>query len=1581
MVPTSEPIPSDARSALGSFSGPTRAWFRSAFGNPTPAQALGWPPITAGRNTLVLAPTGSGKTLAALLGVLDRLIAAPAPAALRRCRVLYVSPLKALSADVERNLRVPLAGISSFSRRMGIEPPELTVAVRTGDTAADERRKMHRAPPDVLVTTPESLYLILTSRAQSILETVEVVVVDEVHSLVGNKRGAHLALSLERLERLVRSAGGPSPQRIGCSATQRPAEEAARFLGGQEVSLGPNGEPLTSAPRPVHIVEAGAGRDMDLRIVVPVEDMARLGSVLAVPGQEPAPLLSGPAAGDPESRASIWPHVEPALARLVQEHRSTLVFVDSRRLAERLAARLGDIVGPGMVRAYHGSMSREQRSDLEEQLKAGRLPALVATSALELGIDMGQVDLVVQVGAPGSVSSGLQRVGRAGHRIGEPSTGRIFPKFRHDLLVASACAMRMRNGDVEPTEAPRNPLDVVAQQVIAMVVAEELRSVPRDVAGRSWSTAPHAAGHMTAEGSQESGAAGGSGGAGGAGEVGDRPASPGGMPVLDVRAMVHSAYPFATLSGAALDSVIGLCTGAYPSDEFASLRPALRWDREAGTLHARRGTRMLALVSGGTIPDRGTYRVSTPEGGRVGELDEEMVYECRVGETFVLGASTWRILDISRDSVVVEPAPGIPGKVPFWRGDQAPRPFELGRAVGAFTAEVGHWDDARLEDRCGLDACGRKNLREYLEAEQEATGGLLPTDKQVVVQRFRDDLGDWRLCILSPFGAKVHAPWAMALEQSLGLKNGAECRAVWTDDGIMLRLADTELPLPAEDVLLPADQLEDLVLARLEHGPLFAARFRENASRSLLLPRRSGRRNPLWQQRQRAADLLAVARKYPSFPIVLETYRECLGDLFDMPALRSLMADLSVGRVRLSQVDVESPSPFAASLAFSYVANFIYDGDSPLAEVRAQVLSLDRAMLTELLGTGDMRDLLHPGALAALEESLARTGKAARARDADDAADLLRVLGDLTPVELWSRCSAALGDVEQLTGTLVGSRRALEVRIAGEMRLIAPEDAGRYRDGLGVSPPAGTPAAFLAHVPDALFQLVRRWARVHGPFCPEDVARRWNVGTGEVSEALARLVAAGTVVTGAFRPGGTGQEWCDAEVLERARQSSLAALRQQAAPVPASDLARFLPTWHGIGPQANRESLRQVVGKLQGLPIPASLLETAILSRRVNGYSAGDLDQMIGTGELVWIGAGSTARRDGKVVLAERDKAAALCYRCGMGPWSEQDRLEGDEHRRIRSLLQRRRACFFPELVRDRPASSVVETLEALWDLVWAGEVTNDSFGVVRAWLAAARPRSSRSGPSRAPHVLRSSAWGVGGPRSSGRWSLLSEELGSAPAPTLATSTLVGVLLERHGVLTRSAVLSEGVRGGFASLYPVLSAMEHSGRVTRGYFVEGLGGSQFALPEAIERLRALRDATSPPLSLAISVTDPANPYGTVLGWPDESVQRIAGSWLVLVDGVPSLAVDRAAKTVRALRAWSEPAGDRWEPAAVEAVAALAAEGPLRRARFARLPPELRPWLVSVGFAEGPVGLEWLRPAIDRGAEGRPGRLQPADARG
>jgi len=1479
--------------ALDRFSPITQRWFAATFPAPTAAQEEGWAAISGGDHTLVLAPTGSGKTLAAFLWALDRLVTTPRPAdERRRLRVLYVSPLKALTYDVERNLRAPLTGIALEADRAGLDPPQVRVGTRTGDTPQADRRDMTRHPPDILITTPESLYLLLTSSARDVLRHVEHVIVDEIHSVAGTKRGAHLALSIERLERLVTTSGHPPPQRIGLSATQRPLDEIARFLGGRR-RAGDGWE-----PRPVTIVDTGVRKQLDIEVIVPVEDMGEIGTMVAPAGADST---------DPTVRTSIWPHIHPRLLELVHAHNSTLIFVNSRRLAERLAARLNELdagqrtpgwsgadkaglsgaahvpAGADLVRAHHGSISREQRLEIEDLLKAGKLPALVATSSLELGIDMGAIDLVVQVEAPTSVASGLQRIGRAGHSVGQPSVGKIFPKYRHDLLVAAVTSARMQAGLIEETRVPRNPVDVLAQQIVAMVAMEDLS-------------------------------------------------------VDEVAAVTGAAYPFAECTPAVLEAVLDMLSGRYPSDEFAELRPRVTWDRLTGMLSIRAGARMIAVTSGGTIPDRGLFGVFTPEGHRVGELDEEYVYESRAGETMILGATTWRIEDITRDRVIVTPAPGEPGRMPYWHGDQVGRPFELGEAVGAFTGAVasGAWDAARLHDECGLDALAAANLIAYVTEEREATGGVVPTDRQIVVERFRDEIGDWRVCILSPFGARVHAPWALAIEHKIQSRLGIEVQTIWSDDGIVVRLPEADDLPPVESVILEPEEIEDLVVGQVASSALFAARFRENAARALLLPRRRpGLRTPLWQMRQRAADLLAVASRYGSFPILLETYRECLRDVFDLPALTSLMESVRSRRVRVVGVDTATPSPFASSLAFSYVANYMYEGDSPVAERRAQALTLDRAMLAELLGADELRELIDAGALAALESSLQHLDESRWARTVDAAHDLLLRLGDLTGDELAARCApgTAFGEA------LVATRRALRVRVAGEERLIAAEDAGRYRDALGVSPPPGVPDAFLSPVGDALVSIVRRWARGRGPFLTGEVAVRFGLAVPAVSAVLSVLEGAGTLVRGEFRPDGTEREWCDQDVLRQLRQRSLAALRREVEPTDQVALARFLPAWHGIGSEAGGvDRLYEVIDQLEGVAIPASVLERDVLTARVHGYSPRLLDELCAAGEVVWVGAGPLGRDDGRVMLFLRGGVVTLPH-VGLT-----ERPSDEEHERLRAVLEARGACFFRELAGADDAT----TVEALWDLVWAGEVTNDSFAPVRAVVGGSS--SARSAPRRGRRPRPGSLTVLGPPRAQGRWTLTAREISSATDATAAAHARAAALLDRHGVLTREAVRGEGTAGGFAGVYPVLRAMEEAGRIRRGYFVAGLGGAQFALPGAVDRLRSHREGDG--RSLVLATTDPANAYGLSLPWPVRGPTRSAGSYVVTVDGLASLYLERGGKGLLALRALD----GAWEELAVRALTGLVTGGRLSRLSLGRFPDELRPPLGAAGFVPTPRGL-------------------------
>ena len=1392
--------------ALDRFTAPARAWFEASFEAPTEVQERGWEAVASGAHTLMCAPTGSGKTLAAFLWSIDRLLTEPAPPQSERCRVLYISPLKALTVDVERNLRAPLRGIAMQAERSGSALESLAVGVRTGDTPSAERARMERHPPDILITTPESLFLLLTSNARRMLTSVRWVIVDEIHSVAATKRGAHLALSLERLSALT----AHEPQRIGLSATQKPLEEVAHFLGGEG--------------RDVHVVDAGRRKTLELRVEVPVEDMANLERGAELPGG--AAAAGGDDGGGP--RRSIWPAIHPRLLELIREHRSTIVFVNSRRMAERLANKLNELAGEELVRAHHGSIAREQRVEIEDALKQGRLPGIVATSSLELGIDMGAVDLVIQVEAPTSVASGMQRIGRAGHSVGEPSRGVVFPKFRGDLLECATVVERMLDGEIETTRVPRNPLDVLAQQIVAITALDEQR-------------------------------------------------------VDAVRDVVRRAYPFSDLSDRAFESVLEMLSGAYPADEFAELRPRIVWDRANGTLRGRAGAQRLAVTSGGTIPDRGLYAVTLFEDGRrVGELDEEMVYEIHPGEVFVLGATSWRVAEITPTQVQVTPAPGEPGRVAFWHGDSLGRPIEVGMALGREIRELAEADPnsatARLQQRSAFDERAARNLLAYLRDQLDATGAL-PDDRTVAVERFRDQLGDWRVCVLTCLGAKVHAPWALAVAARLRDRLGIDVQHLHSNDGFALRLPDVDRPPPVDDLVLDPEEIEDVVTEELAGSALFAARFRENAARALLLPRRRpGERTPLWKQRQRSHDLLQVASRHPSFPILVETYRECLSDVFDMNALRTLMGDLRSRRVRLAVADTERASPFASSLLFDYVAQFMYEGDQPLAERRAQALTLDRELLAELLGSAELRELLDPEATALLELQLQGLLLDRLPRDADEAHDLLRRLGDLDDDECEAR-----GIVAEWRAELLRRRRAVRIAIGGTRRLIAAEDAALYRDAVGAAIPPGLPEGYLDAPDRPLESLLVRYARTHVPFAAEDPARRWGVPLRDVTAALRRLGDGGVLLEGEFRPGGSGREWCHPEVLRSLRRRSLAALRREIEPVPAETLGRFLPAWQGVGSGGNGvERLHEVLTQLQGLALPVSALERDILAARVTDYAPRLLDELISMGELVWVGRGALGSGDGRVALYLRSDAARLVPEPADSP-------DGELHAALRDELSRRGASFFPDLMRATGVD--VETLaDALWDLVWSGELTNDTFAPLRAL----GPRTRGGNGS---HRTRRPLMRLTPPRAAGRWSLVAGLREPQPAATERLHALCAVLLQRHGVLTREAALAEGVPGGFAGLYPVLRAMEDSGRVRRGYFVDGLGGSQFALPGAVDRLRAERE--SDPGIVALSAVDPANPYGVTVPWPDSPARmaRAAGAYVVLDGGVLRLYLERGGRSL------------------------------------------------------------------------------------
>jgi ATP-dependent Lhr-like helicase len=1492
---------------LAPFSAPVRRWFESSFEAPTPAQVGGWKAIAGGANALICAPTGSGKTLAAFLWGIDKLSRPPQLG--EGVKLVYVSPLKALSYDIERNLRAPLRGIGA----------DISVGLRTGDTSQAERRKMRKTPPDILITTPESLYLILSSDAREILTGAEAVIVDEIHAVAQSKRGSHLALTLERLEHFTEA---DKLQRIGLSATQRPLERIAKFLVGPK--------------RDCEIVDAGVAKELDLEIVVPVEDMSE-------PGAPSFPNADGnPTDGEPLAHVrSIWPAIYPELLKLVREHQSTIIFVNARRAAERLAKRLNELAAeepsselpatehgghsssaggggeggvrpgeaantplpsdrtrgqdhdplPEIARAHHGSLSHEERLVVEEMLKSGQLPCLVATSSLELGIDMGAVDLVIQVESPKSVSRGLQRVGRAGHSLGEVSRGRIFPKFRADLLECAVVARRMREGAIEETVIPQNPLDVLAQQLVSMAAMDE------------WE-------------------------------------------IDAVERLITSSQPFGELSREQLENVLDMLDGRYPSDRFAELRPRIVWDRTRGTMHGRKGSRQLVVTNAGTIPDRGLYGVHLPDGRRVGELDEEMVYEARPGQTFLLGATTWRIEEITRDRVIVTPAPGLPGAVPFWKGDGIGRPAELGRAIGAFSREAVSRDPKELAGEYDLDRRAAENLVAYLREQQAATR-VVPSDETIVVERFRDEIGDWRLCVLSPFGGRVHSAWGLALGQKIREEHQLEADAIWSDDGIVIHLPDADEPPSADLVMVDPDELEDLVVRELSGSALFGARFRENASRSLLIPRAyPGKRTPLWQQRLKSQSLLEVARDFPRFPVILETYRECLRDVLDLPSLRQILTDLQSRKLGLVEVETPTASPFASSLLFDYVATYMYEGDTPNAERRAAALSLDRDLLRELLGQEELRDLIDPEALEEVEAQLQHRTEAGRAGDRDALQQVLRNVGDLSAEECAARVSEGYS-ADSMLAKLVDERRVAAIRIGGEERYIAGEDAGLYRDALGVPPPPGLPETFLEDHPDAMRALVRRYARTHGPFPTAQLAARYGV---DPIPALRELEREGSLVRGELLPGGGEREWCDSDVLRRVRRASLAHLRREVEPAARDRFARFLPSWQNVDAHraagAGPDRLRDALVPLQGVALTPKVWEGDVLPRRLGAYSPAWLDELCTSGELVWVGAGSRGRSDGRVALYFRDDVRLA------GPPPANSKLERSEGAPQEAIRERLAAgpSFWLDLLADLdfPAE---ELHNALWDLAWNGEVTNDAFAPLRAPRLRSVPAHERQGRRFARR--RSGA----GAAVQGRWSLTAPLFAEAPGPGAKLRAQAELMLERYGIVTRETVLAEGVPGGFSTLYAELGNLELLGTARRGYFVEGLGGAQFALAGAVERLRSLPETAGSFQVLA--ATDPANPYGAALPWPKppsgRRPARAPGAYVLLRDGEPLVYVERGGRSILRLGELD----DAQLAAAMQALADAVSAGRLPKLGVEKLDGEPvigsghEEALLSAGFSRGP----------------------------
>jgi ATP-dependent Lhr-like helicase len=1527
-------VETGSEDTLALFHAPVQDWFGAVFNAPTRAQRLGWPAIAHGDSVLILAPTGSGKTLAAFLWCLNRLMFSPRPARQERCRVLYVSPIKALAVDVERNLRAPLVGISHAARRADIGITEPGIAIRTGDTSSAERSHFTRHPSDILITTPESLYLLLTSSARETLRSVETVIIDEIHALTPTKRGAHFALSLERLEALCNR----KLQRIGLSATQRPLEIVAQFLGGAsgESDKGTarkpadNDEPIlpeleTASLRPryraVTIVDASEPKRLDLKVEAPIEDMARVDQI--------DPLPSGPASQGPV-RPSIWSAIHPKLLELVQAHQSTLIFVNSRRLAERVSGAINELAGEVLVRAHHGSVAAAQRKDIEERLKLGTLRGLVATSSLELGIDMGAVDLVVQIEAPPSVASGMQRVGRSSHHVGGVSSAVIFPKFRGDLIACAAITRAMSAGEVESVRYPRNALDVLAQQIVAAVAMD------------SWDA-------------------------------------------NELFTLVRRAAPYSELSRSVFDSVLDMLSGRYPSDDFAELRPRLTWDRISNKLTSRQGARLVAVVNGGTIPDRGLYGVflaGATKGARVGELDEEMIFESRPGDTIILGATTWRIEEITHDRVLVSPAPGEPGKMPFWKGDTSPRPAEFGRHIGQMTRELLALPRTvaliSLMSEHSLDQPAAENLLRYLDDQMAATGKV-PNDQEIVIERCRDELGDWRVCVLTPFGSAVHAPWCMAVTARLRYERNLEAESMWSEDGFVVRLPDTEAPLDTELFLPSPAEFKELVLRQLGSTALFAAKFREAAGRALLLPkRRAGMRAPLWQQRKRASDLLSVAARFPSFPILLEAYRECVRDVLDLDSSARILNDIQRGRIRITTVQSDRPSPFASALLFSYIANYIYDGDAPLAERRAQALSIDQSQLEEILGSTDFRELLDKGVLEEIEARLQALDPEYQVRHTDGLHDLLLKLGDLTGAEIELRCSSP--DVARTIDDLVRVRRALAVRIAGEMRYIPVEYAARYRDALGVPLPPGLPEAFLRSPDHPASELIRRYARTHGPFTTIDVAKRLGFPAVDAQAVLAAMHAAGQLYEGEFRPGGVHREWCDPEVLQQARRRTLAQLRREVVPAEQQTFARFLGRWQSVTtPRRGLDALLDAVEILQGASILASDLETEILPARVSGYRCEDLDALLASGEIVWMGKEQVGDRDGRIALYLTDAASRLLPR---EVQQRDDAPLSERAQQILEVLRRQGASFFSELHRASGGNYPGDTQEVLWELVWRGYLTNDTLFPLRNLI---RPRDTRNvraiagdGTPGSPEFLRRlRARGERRSTPEGRWSLL-EQRRSAQSFTEYAAAVAQQMLVRNGIVMRESASAEDIAGGYSVLYPALRTMEEGGWIRRGMFVAGMGAAQFATTAAVDMLRSLKIVPDRPEVVHLAAADPANPYGNLLPWPktpaDENASaphgmaRAAGASVVLVDGQLAAFLRRKNPAIRVFLPDDEPDRSRVAAALARRLAEIAArrQGHRSGLLIAVINDEPAPkhmlarFLEEAGFAASAAGYQMRR---------------------